>query len=56
MTFERGDRVIATDSYNWVSKGTKGVIVEPAGLFDGPTVAFETGKTTTYPMSKLHKI
>jgi hypothetical protein len=56
MGFRPGDRVIATDEYNWIKKGTKGVIVEARGVFSNPEVAFENGKRMQYPENKLAKI
>lgn len=55
-SFSKGDRVIATGNAEWINKGTKGVVVETAGVFSGPKVAFENGKTTTFPADKLAKI
>ena len=56
MTFSKGDRVIATDAYHRIKRGTIGVVEDPGGVFDPPTVSFEDGARTCYPPWKLAKL
>ena len=56
MTFSRGDRVIATDAYARIKRGTIGVIEVPGGLFDPPKVSFEDGNSVCYPPNMLGKL
>jgi hypothetical protein len=56
MTFSRGDRVIATDAYARIKRGTIGVIEVPGGLFDPPRVSFEDGNSVAYPPNMLARL
>ena len=56
MSLSRGDRVITTADHNWISRGTKGVVVEPGWALNHPKISFENGKTQHHPEEYLARI
>lgn len=54
MALKKGDRVIVTQGYKFVSKGTQGVVVEVK--WSSVIVSFNGKKPEPFPESKLQKV